>query len=88
MALSQEFSAELMRGFWVTGTHDFYDPDKNLKTGSVQRFGIGVDTLPYAFLGIQGMVYLFHPDEGPEIANRFGYTDDRLETAIQIHFLY
>jgi hypothetical protein len=89
VALSQEFSAEVMRGFTVMATHDFYDPDKNIKTGSVQRFGIGVDTLPYSFLGIQGMVYLFHPDEGAEIESpKFGFTDDRLQTAIQIHFLY
>jgi hypothetical protein len=88
VALSQEFSAELRQGLVVMATHDFYDPNKNTQTGSVQRFGLGVDTLPYPFLGIQGMVYLFHPDEGPEIENRFGYTDDRAQAAIQLHFLY
>jgi hypothetical protein len=35
------------------------------------------------------MVYLFHPDEGAEIESpKFGFTDDRLQTTIQIHFLY
>jgi hypothetical protein len=88
IALSQEFSARILRGLDVVATHDFYDPDKNVQTGSVQRFGVGIDSLLYPFLGIQGMVYLFHPDEGPEIAGRFGYVDDRVTSAIQIHFLY
>ena len=88
VALSQEFSAEVMRGLAVMATHDFYDPNEDLQTGSLQRFGLGVDALPYPFLGIQGMIYLFHPDEGPEIETRYGYTDDRFQSAIQIHFLY
>ena len=88
VVLSQEFSFQAVQGLAVMATHDFYDPDKNIQTGSVQRFGLGIDALPYPFLGIQGMVWMFHPDEGPEIENKFGYTDDRLQTAIQIHFLY
>jgi hypothetical protein len=88
VGLSQEISGRVMRGLYLVGVHDFYDPSKNRLTGSVQRLGAGVEALPYPFLGIQGMIYLFHPDEGAEIAGRFGYTDDRIQSAIQVHVLF
>lgn len=88
VTLSQELSLRVVRGFDAVVSHDFFDPTKNRQTGSVERWGAGLEALPYSFLGIQAMVYLFHPDDGPEIAGRYGYADDRLQSAVQIHVLY
>lgn len=88
LALSQEFSARILRGVDLVGSHDFFDPTKNRKTGSVERWGLGIDALLTHFVGIQAMTYLSIPDDGEEIALEYGFDDDRWQSALQIHFLY
>ncbi len=88
VVLSQEFSYRILRGLEAVVVHDFFDPRKDSKTGSVQRFGGGVEALPFPFLSVQAYLYFFEPDEGSDISDRYGYTEDDLMSSIQVHFLY
>ncbi len=88
VTLSQEASLRLMQGVDLVFAHDFFDPTKNEKTGSLQRWGAGMDVLGTHFLEISAMFYVFQPDDGPEIATRFGYPEDRWQSAVQVHVLY
>jgi hypothetical protein len=88
VVLSQEFSYRIVRGLEAVVVHDFFDPRKDTKSGSVQRFGGGIESLPFPFLGLQAYLYLYTPDEGFDIEDRYGYTEDRVSSAIQLHFLY
>lgn len=53
---SQELTVRLRRGLELRGTYDFFDPDLDLKSGSRDRVGAGVEFLPYPFLALHGMV--------------------------------
>jgi hypothetical protein len=52
-ATSHKANYMLTQGVWVELLYDFYDPDIDLTTGSISRYGLGVDYFPYGFLEIE-----------------------------------
>jgi hypothetical protein len=83
VATSHELSYAAGRGIDLLATYNFYDPDIDRKTGSVVRYGLGVDSLVYPFLELQGLVHLLDFDPGSEFPE-----EDRIEVVLQAHLLY
>lgn len=81
---SHEVTAELKKGLYVRATYDFYDPDIDLESGALTRYGIGLDSLIYPFLGIQAMAVWYERDEGPAVTGEQEYFQPR----VMVHFLY
>ena len=51
-ATTLKFSYMIVQGVWIDGHYDFYDPDVDMKTGDIARYGIGLNYFPYGFLEI------------------------------------
>lgn len=83
VATSHELSYSLQRGVDLLATYNFYDPDIDRKTGSVVRYGLGIDSLVYPFLELQGLVHLLDFDPGRDFPE-----SDRIEVVLQAHLLY
>jgi hypothetical protein len=81
---SHELSARLRQGLYVRATYDFHDPDIDSESGALTRYGIGLDSLLYPFLGLQAMAVWFERDEGPMVVAEQEYFQPR----IMVHFLY
>ncbi|MCA9727464.1 MAG: hypothetical protein KC729_07260 [Candidatus Eisenbacteria bacterium] len=84
LVTSHEVTAELRRGIWARLTYDFYDPDIDLESGALSRYGVGLDSLIYPFLGVQAMAIWYRLDEGPGVVGEAEYFQPR----IMVHFLY
>ncbi|MEZ4651818.1 MAG: hypothetical protein R3E97_24080 [Candidatus Eisenbacteria bacterium] len=84
LVVSQELTYALHRGVDLRATLDFYDPDMDEKTGSRGRYGFGVDTLVYPFLGIQAMVHVDSFDGGSAVSEE----DERTRGSVLFHFFY
>ncbi|MFH1278590.1 MAG: hypothetical protein ABIK65_09445 [Candidatus Eisenbacteria bacterium] len=80
---SHEFTRRIIRGVDLRATYDFYDPDRDRETGARTRAGIGIDTLPYPYLGVLAMVNFHDYDEGIDVTG-----DDRVQANLVLHFLY
>lgn len=50
MASTVNLDYLIRRGLWLELSHDFIDPNIDLKKDSISRYGIGIDYFPYAFL--------------------------------------
>lgn len=62
-ATTQKLAYMITQGVWVEAIYDYYDPDVDMKTGDITRYGVGVNYYPYGFL---------------EISPTFRYYDDKL----------
>ena len=80
---SHEFTRRIVRGVDLRATYDFYDPDRDRETGARTRAGIGIDTLPYPYLGVLAMLNYHDYDEGIDVTG-----DDRVQANLVLHFLY
>ena len=80
---SHEFTRQIVRGVDLRATYDFYDPDRDRETGARTRAGIGIDTLPYPYLGVLAMLNYHDYDEGIDVTG-----DDRVQANLVLHFLY
>jgi hypothetical protein len=90
---TQELTLNIVQGLNLVGTWDFFDPDLDLKTGSVTRIGAGLDALVYPFLQVAGKVNVFIVEDGDGIDDALEPSpeiraDDFVQTQLQIHFLY
>lgn len=80
---SHELTRRIVRGVDLRATYDFYDPDRERESGARTRAGIGIDTLPYPYLGVLAMVNYHDYDEGIDVTG-----DDRVQGTLVLHFLY
>lgn len=67
------------QGIWIDGDYDFYDPDIDMKSGDITRYGIGVNYFPYGFLELSPILR-FYDDSIID--------DDYLLFISQIHFFF
>ena len=70
----------LTQGFWLRTTYDYYDPDIDLKTGRINRYGLGLQYFPYGFLEIQPNVWFYQDD--------FAGDDNYTQFNAQMHFFF
>jgi hypothetical protein len=80
---SHELSLQLRRGIEAVGTFDWYDPDVDLATGSRQRWGLGVKTMPKPFMAVQMLYRRTEHTNGPALPG-----SDFDEGVFQLHLLY
>jgi len=80
---SHEVSVLLRRGVELKSTYDFYDPDRHLKAGSKDRWGIGFDVMPRSFLVVEALYRHTRVTSGPAF-QASGYD----EGLFQLHLLY
>lgn len=83
LLISQELAWRLRRGLDLRATYSFQDPDRDLETGTRARYGFGVDSLPYPFLGLQVMGNYYDHEAG-----QAAEAADYLQAEIVLHFLY
>jgi len=81
---SHEFAFGLQRGVDLRFTYDFFDPDVDTQTGSLSRYGFGIDTLLYPFLGIQASVHHATFESGSTIEAAQEFT----QTVLLAHFFF
>jgi hypothetical protein len=78
-ATTHKLSCMITQGVWIEGSYDFYDPDIDIKSGDISRYGIGIDYFPYGFLEISPTLR-FYSDS---IAD-----DDYIIFISQFHFFF
>jgi hypothetical protein len=83
LLVSQELAWQLRRGVDLRLTYSFQDPDTDIKNGSRTRWGLGLDTLPYPFFGVQLMGHLYEFEEGSLVTEA-----DYVQAELVLHFLY
>ncbi|MCB9462181.1 MAG: hypothetical protein H6682_00640 [Candidatus Eisenbacteria bacterium] len=84
LVVSQELTYALRRGVDLRATLDFHDPDIDETSGARSRYGIGIDSLVYPFLGIQAMVHV-DSFEGGSLVNE---DSERIRGSMLFHFFY
>lgn len=62
MATTQKLTYLVRRGVWFELLYDFYDPDTDINSGSVSRYGFGFDYFPYGFLEFEPLLR-YYDDE-------------------------
>jgi hypothetical protein len=50
----------LTQGIYVEGQYDFYDPDIDMLSGDISRYGFGLNYFPYGFLEISPMFRIYN----------------------------
>ena len=80
---SHEFSYLAHQGLELMGTYDFFDPDRDLKSGARSRWGGGVTVMPRSFLVLQALYRRTTFDSGSALSG-----SDFNEGVFQIHFIY
>jgi len=83
LVTSHELTWLARQGLEVMGTYDFFDPDRDLKSGARSRWGGGVTVMPRSFLVLQALYRSTNVESGPAITG-----SDFNEGVFQIHFIY
>jgi hypothetical protein len=81
--VSQELTYRLVRGISARGTYSYHDPDHREKSGTRNRWGVGVDSLLNPFFGAQVMANYYHFRRGELVAE-----SDYWQGELVLHFLY
>jgi hypothetical protein len=61
-ATTQKLTYMLRQGVWLEFLYDFFDPDIDLSSGSVSRYGLGIDYLPFGFLEFEPIIRYYVDD--------------------------
>ena len=80
---SQELSVLVHRGIELKATYDFFDPDRHLRSGSKDRWGVGFDVMPRSFLTAEVLYRHTRVQTGPALP-----AGDYDEGLFQLHLLY
>ena len=80
---SQELTVLLRRGVELKSTYDFFDPDRHLRSGSKDRWGVGFDVMPRSFIVLEALYRKTRVQSGPALSDN-GYD----EGLFQLHLLY
>jgi len=83
LVTSHELSVLLRQGVEVLGTYDFLDPDRDLETGALARFGIGGKVMPRPFMAVEMLYRHTDVQQGVLFAG-----PDYDEGVFQLHLLY
>jgi hypothetical protein len=89
LVTSHEVAWEVRPGLDVVATYNWVDRDLDRKTGSKQRFGLGVDLLPVPCVELQAHVNVYRTEAGaaaPPPAAALG--PDYLRSEVQLHLFY
>jgi hypothetical protein len=82
IATTQEFAYELKQGIWLKTQYDFFDGDIDHKSGSLTRFGFGLQYFPIAFVEISPQLRYHDQADYQKKHNRYLSFDG------QIHFFF
>ena len=80
---SHEWSWLVRQGVEALATYDFYDPDRELKTGAISRWGVGFKVMPRPFLAAEALYRTTDVDPGRAFPGR-----DFDEGVFQLHLFY
>ena len=80
---SHELTVLLRRGVELKATYDFFDPDRDVRSGSKSRWGAGVTVMPRPYFVAEALYRNTDIDRGPAFDAR-----DFDEGVFQLHFLY
>ena len=83
LVTSHEVSVLLRQGVEVLGTYDFLDPDRDLETGALARFGVGAKVMPRPFMAVEMLYRHTDVQQGSLFAG-----PDYDEGVFQLHLLY
>ena len=83
IASSQELTVLLKRGVEFKSTYDFFDPDRHVRSGAKDRWGVGFDVMPRSFLVLEALYRHTRVHSGPAL-DTGGYD----EGLFQLHLLY
>jgi hypothetical protein len=83
LVASNELTWLVRQGLELKGTYDFFDPDRDHRTGAQSRWGGGVAVMPRSFLALEGLYRYTHVETGTAITGK-----SFNEGVLQIHFLY
>ena len=83
IASSQELTVLLKRGVEFKSTYDFFDPDRHIRSGAKDRWGVGFDVMPRSFLVLEALYRHTRVHSGPAL-DTGGYD----EGLFQLHLLY
>jgi hypothetical protein len=78
-ATTHKLSYMLTQGFYVEGQYDFYDPDIDMVSGDIKRYGLGFNYYPYGFLEVSPMFRIYNDKISDE---------DYILFNSQIHFFF
>jgi len=84
--VSHEVGWLIRRGLELRATHDFHDPDLDVKNGSRSRYGIGLETMPWPFVVVEGKVD-FHDVDAPDSEDG-AQPRDYTQAQVQVHLFY
>ncbi len=80
LASTQKLSLLLRQGIWLEGSYDFYDPDIDIQSGTVVRYGLGLDYFPYGFLEIEPNIRYYD--------DSYGLNEKYILFNAQFHFFF
>lgn len=89
LVTSHEVSWEIEPGLDLIGTYNWTDRDLDRKSGSLQRFGLGVDVMPVPCVQLQAHVNYYDAERGsPPPAPTDVPEPDFWRSEIQLHLFY
>ena len=80
---SHEFTWQLITGLDLRATYNFADPDLDRQTGTLARYGLGVDTLITPFFAVKVMMNRYDNETGLDVTEN-SYT----QSEVILHLLY
>jgi len=83
LVTSHELSVLVRQGVEVLGTYDFFDPDRDLETGALARFGVGAKVMPRPFMAVEMLYRHTDVQQGSLFPG-----PDYDEGVFQLHLLY
>jgi hypothetical protein len=81
--MSHELTFLVRRGVELKATYDFFDPDRDIQSGSKSRWGAGATFMPRPFFVAEALYRKTDISRGPVLDGR-----DFDEGVFQLHFLY
>lgn len=79
-AATHKLSYMVEQGVWLNASYDYFDPDIDLKTGRVNRFGLGFEYYPFGFLEVQPNLWYYRDD--------FANDEEYFFFNTQMHFFF
>lgn len=80
---THEVSYQVRHGLDVLATYNAVDPDLDLKSGTRERYGVGVEVLPVPFVELQAALNFFRTETGLDVTD-----PDFTRTEVQLHLFY
>jgi len=89
LVTAHEVSWQVEPGLDVVATYNWVDRDLDRKTGSLQRFGLGVDVMPVPCVQLQAHVNVFAAERGTAVPDPTSVPEpDYWRSEVQLHLFY